>query len=65
MSIKDLKQKLKDIIDNTDDENLLHLMQEDAAFYATARQKDITDGLTEEQINELKEMMGEGDEKIL
>ena len=63
MSIHDLKKQLMELIENTNDEELLNLMKEDFIFYATSKNPDVTDELTEEQFNELKELAEEGDDK--
>jgi ribosomal protein L9 len=65
MPIDELKKKLKEIIDNTNDEDLLNIMEEDAAFYGSVKEKDITDELTNEQFNELRELATEDEERDL
>ncbi len=59
MPVNDLKKELVAYIENTNDEELLHLLKEDFIFYGKTKNIDITDGLSAEQIKELKELAGE------
>jgi hypothetical protein len=59
MAVNELKKELVAYIENTNDEELLHLMKEDFKFFSKTTQSDITDGLSEEQLNELKALSEE------
>ena len=50
MAIEKLKKDLVRLIDETDDENLLSMVKEDIAFYQTAKNTDVTDSLSAEQL---------------
>lgn len=59
MSTKKLKEELLSYIANTDDEALLSLLKEDLIFYGKVKDADILDGLSEEQLKELKALSEE------
>ena len=61
MSANDLKRELVSYIESTDDELFLSLLKEDIVFYGKVQGSDITDGLSEEQLTELK-LLSEDDE---
>jgi phenylacetate-coenzyme A ligase PaaK-like adenylate-forming protein len=63
MAIEKLKKDLLRIIDETEDENLLSMVKEDIAFYQTAKNTDVTDGLSIEQLKELEQLSTEPEEK--
>jgi DNA topoisomerase VI subunit B len=63
MAVNDLKKELVSYIENTNDEELLHLLKEDFKFYSKTTDTDITDALTEEQLNELKALAEEDETK--
>lgn len=63
MALDDLKQELVSFIENTNDEVLLSLLKKDFLFYGKVEEKDITDGLSDEQIRELKELSEEDETK--
>lgn len=54
MQAKELKKELVSFIENTNDKDLLNLLKEDFVFYGNIKNKDITDGLNVEQLQELK-----------
>lgn len=56
---KKLKYKIYQLIDSITDENILQMVMEDVAYYAS--NKDITDELSEEQLKELNEAISEAD----
>jgi uncharacterized protein YbaP (TraB family) len=58
-----LKKELTKLIEETNDEELLSLVKEDMVFYNTSKGTDITDSLSDEQINELEKLASEPDEK--
>ena len=59
MQTNELKKELLTLIENTNDEDLLNLLKEDFVFYANIKNKDITDGLNDEQLQELKSLSEE------
>jgi hypothetical protein len=59
MPLNDLKKELLSYIENTNDEELLSLLKEDFMFYGKIKGIDITDDLSEEQLNELKNLAEE------
>ena len=63
MPINDLKKELVSYIENTNDEELLSLLKEDFVFYGKVKDADITDNLTEAQLQELNELAAEDDLK--
>lgn len=63
MAIDKLKKELTKLIDETNDEELLSMVKEDIAFYKTAKDVDVTDGLSVEQLKELEELATEPVEK--
>jgi hypothetical protein len=56
---KEVKSKIYKLIDSIEDENILQMVMEDVAYYAS--NKDITDELSEEQLKELDEAISETD----
>lgn len=63
MAINDLKKELFTFIENTNDEELLHLLKEDFEFYSKTSKVDVIDDLSEEQFRELKALADEEDTK--
>jgi uncharacterized protein YbaP (TraB family) len=63
MAIEKLKKDLLRLIDETDDEDLLSMVKEDIAFYHTAKNTDVTDSLSSEQLKELEQLVTEPNEK--
>jgi len=63
MPASDLKKELIEYIENTNDEELLSLMKEDLIFYGKVKDADITDGLSDEQLKELKVLSEEDEAK--
>lgn len=63
MSASDLKKELVSYIESIDDEELLSLIKEDVVFYGEVKNKDITEGLNDEQLKELKAISEEEDAK--
>ena len=63
MAVNDLKKELVAYIENTNDEELLHLLKEDFKFYSKTTDTDITDDLSDEQLNELKALAEEDETK--
>ena len=59
MQTNELKKELVTLIENTNDEDLLNLLKEDFVFYGNIKNKDITDGLNDEQLQELKTLSEE------
>jgi len=55
------KAKIYKMLEGIEDENILNQVMEDVAFYAS--KKDITDGLTPEQLQELDKAIQEADNK--
>ena len=58
---KDVKAKIFQLIDSIQDENVLQMVMEDVAYYAS--HKDITDELSKEQLKELDEAISEAENK--
>ncbi len=56
---KEVKSKIYQLIDSIEDENILQIVMEDVAYYAS--NKDITDELNKEQLKELDEAISEAD----
>ena len=63
MAVNDLKKELVSFIENTNDEELLSLLKEDFVFFGKVKNSDITDNLTEAQVQELQELATEDDLK--
>ena len=63
MSANKLKKELVSYIENINDEELLSLLKEDFTFYGKVKDADITDDLSEEQLQELKTLAEEDEEK--
>ena len=63
MAVNDLKKELVACIENTNDKELLHLLKEDFKFYSKTTDTDITDDLSEKQLNELKALAEEDETK--
>ncbi|MEP7255059.1 MAG: hypothetical protein ABI666_04740 [Ferruginibacter sp.] len=63
MPVNDLKKELVSYIENTNDEELLSLLKEDFVFYGKVKDADITDNLTEVQLQELNDLAAEDDLK--
>ena len=59
MQASELKKELVTLIENTNDENLLNLLKEDFIFYGNIKNTDITDGLNDLQLQELKSLSDE------
>ena len=59
MQTNELKKELVTLIENTNDEDLLNLLKEDFVFYGNIKNKDITDGLNDKQLQELKSLSEE------
>ena len=59
MQTNELKKELLTLIENTNDEDLLNLLKEDFVFYGNIKNKDITDGLNDEQLQELNSLSEE------
>ena len=59
MQPNELKKELVTLIENTNDEDLLNLLKEDFVFYGNIKNKDITDGLNDKQLQELKSLSEE------
>ena len=59
MPANELKKELVSYIENTNDEELLSLLKEDFMFYGKVKNTDITDELSEEQLQELKTLAEE------
>lgn len=56
---KEVKSKIYQLVDAIEDENILQMVMEDVAYYAS--DKDITDELTKEQLKELDDAIFEAD----
>jgi hypothetical protein len=56
---KEVKSKIYELINSIEDENILQMVMEDIAYYAS--NKDITDELSGEQLKELDEAISEVD----
>jgi hypothetical protein len=63
MSKSELKKELLSYIENIEDEELLSLLKEDIVFYGKAKDVDATDGLSEEQLKDLKKLSEEDETK--
>ncbi len=63
MGTSDLKKELLSYIENTNDEELLSLLKEDFIFYGKVKETDITDSLSEAQLQELKTLTEEDETK--
>ena len=63
MALNDLKKELVTYIENTDNEGLLHLLKEDFKFYSKTTHTDVTNDLSEEQLEELKTLAEEDETK--
>jgi hypothetical protein len=63
MTLNELKRELVSYIENTNNEELLLLLKEDLVFYGQAKDTDITDELSEEQLKELKTLAEEDPDK--
>ena len=63
MAVNDLKKELVSFIENTNDEELLSLLKEDFVFFGKVKNSDITDNLTEAQVQELQKLATEDDLK--
>ncbi|MEO6720110.1 MAG: hypothetical protein ABIN67_07075 [Ferruginibacter sp.] len=63
MQADDLKKELVALIETTNDEELLSLLREDMVFYGRLPGSDVTDNLSDEQLNDLKLLAEEMDEK--
>ena len=57
--IKEVKSRIYQLVDSIEDENILQMVMEDVAYYAN--DKDVTDELTKEQLQELDEAISEAD----
>ncbi len=57
---KEVKSKIYQLIDSIEDENILQMVMEDVAYYAS--NKDIADELNQEQLKELDEAILEADD---
>ena len=56
---KEVKSKIYKMIDSIEDENILQMLMEDVAYYAS--DKEVTDELTKGQLKELNEAISEVD----
>ena len=56
---KEVKSKIYQLVDSIEDEYILQMVMEDVAYYAS--DKDVTDGLTKDQLKELDEAISEAD----
>ena len=56
---KEVKSKIYELVDSIEDENILQMIKEDVAYYAS--NKDILDELSDEQRKELDEAISEAD----
>ncbi len=63
MEKQKLKKELVELIENTNDEELLSLLKEDFTFYGNIKNKDITDQLSSEQLKELEMLVNEDELK--
>jgi len=57
--VSTLKQELIDKISVTEDEDLLQLLKEDHDYFTGAGKPDITDELSHEDLEELKNLLNE------
>lgn len=62
MDKQKLKEKLHEYIDKLEDEQELYMLHEATVEYKKAGDKDITDELTPEQLERLKESIKQADE---
>jgi hypothetical protein len=58
-----LKKEVLEKLMASDDDDLFSILQEDIAIYEISKAKDVTDGLSEEDFAELKELNEEPAEK--
>jgi hypothetical protein len=58
---KSVKEKINELLASIEDEAILNQVMEDVAFYAS--RKDILDGLSTSQLNQLDEAISEADKK--
>jgi hypothetical protein len=56
---KDVKSKIYELVNSIEDENVLQMVMEDVAYYASS--KDIIDDLDKQQLKELNEAILETD----
>jgi hypothetical protein len=56
---KEVKSEIHKMIDSIDDENILQMVMEDVAYYAS--NKEVTEELTKQQLKELDESISETD----
>jgi hypothetical protein len=63
MAVNELKKDLFSYIENIDEKELFHLLKEDFVFYGKVKGAYITDGLYEDQLNELTELAEEDETK--
>jgi len=56
---KEVKSRIYQLLDSIKDENILQMVMEDVAYYAS--DKDIINELSEEQLKELDEAITEAD----
>ena len=56
---KEVKSRIYQLLDSIKDENILQIVMEDVAYYAS--DKDIINELSEEQLKELDEAITEAD----
>ena len=55
----EVRSKIHQLIDSIENENILQLVMEDVAYYAN--EKDVTDELNEQQLEELDHAISEAD----
>lgn len=63
MVLQELKKELVSLIENTSNEELLVLLKEEILYYGNDDRVDVTDGLSMEQLDELKALAEEDAEK--
>ena len=63
MQKNDLKKELISFIEKTNDEELLYLLKEDFVFYGKVENIDVTEGLNNNQLKELKALSEEDEMK--
>jgi hypothetical protein len=56
---KEVKSKIYRLVDSIEDENILQMVMEDVAYYAS--DKDVANELTKDQLKELDEANSEAD----
>ena len=56
---KEVKSKIYQMVDSIEDENILQMVMEDVAYYAS--DKDVGNELTKDQLKELDEAISEAD----